>query len=194
METTNTIKDVHIDRLKGYFLESTKNLIKSEGIESVTVRSIAEHAGYSFGTLYKHYKDVKELIYFSGLDFMKECEEYIGYENFQTEESDDVVIQKSLKYAEYYIQYDGIFHLFFLSNRISISKLSDFNHEIYAMHKRIFLHNLKSKYGDKAESLLESLVAVLIGSLTLYLNRLYPETYSEFKKILISNLKSINSK
>ena len=51
-----TNKDIQTERLLRYFLDAAKNIIKSEGLDALTVRSVADKAGYSYGTLYNYYK------------------------------------------------------------------------------------------------------------------------------------------
>ncbi len=40
-------RQIQEERIKSYFLDSAKNLLKAEGLKSVSVRNVAYHAGYS---------------------------------------------------------------------------------------------------------------------------------------------------
>ena len=48
--------------MRGYFIQAAKEILKGEGLESMSVRNIADQAGYSYATLYNYFKDVKDLI------------------------------------------------------------------------------------------------------------------------------------
>ena len=56
-------KELQEQRMKGYFLQATKDMLKSEGLKSVNVRAIADRAGYSYATLYNYFKDINDLKY-----------------------------------------------------------------------------------------------------------------------------------
>ena len=70
-------KEIQEERMKNYFIDATKEIITGEGIKALSVRSIAEKAGYSFATLYNYFKDVKDLIFYCVQDFSQECREYV---------------------------------------------------------------------------------------------------------------------
>jgi len=50
-------------RIKAYFLEAAKEVIINEGVESVSVRKVADAAGYSYATLYNYFEDLNELLW-----------------------------------------------------------------------------------------------------------------------------------
>lgn len=50
-------------RMKIYFLDAAKEMIANEGIESISVRKVAEIAGYSYATLYNYFEDLNELLW-----------------------------------------------------------------------------------------------------------------------------------
>ena len=56
-------KDLKRQRIKMYFLEATKELIINEGVENVSVRKVADIAGYSYATIYNYFEDVNELLW-----------------------------------------------------------------------------------------------------------------------------------
>ena len=51
-------KDVQEMRMKNYFIQATKEILKSEGIKHVSVRSVADRAGYSYTTMYNYFKEI----------------------------------------------------------------------------------------------------------------------------------------
>ncbi|MBX3043737.1 MAG: TetR/AcrR family transcriptional regulator [Candidatus Kapabacteria bacterium] len=175
-------KDIQTERLLRYFLESTKNIIKSEGVDALTVRSIADNAGYSFGTLYKYFKDIKELVTQSGLEFIAECEEYVLENTPESTNPSDRIKFKSGKYIEYFVQYSGIYNLLFLSGKKSIGDIKNYNHALLKMHQNVFGTEFGSIFGDKSREMLDLFINIINGGLLLYNNRLYPETFSEFRQ------------
>lgn len=54
-----------------YFLDAATELIESEGMQGVTIRKIAERAGYTSSTAYNYFKDLSHLKFFAAMRFTK---------------------------------------------------------------------------------------------------------------------------
>ncbi len=50
-----------------YFITATKELIERDGLENLTVRKVAEAAGYNSATLYNYFEDMEELVVFASI-------------------------------------------------------------------------------------------------------------------------------
>ena len=74
MVLTMKHKEIQEERMRGYFIEAAKEILKGEGLRCISVRNIADRAGYSYATLYNYFNDSKELIYECVKDFQDECE------------------------------------------------------------------------------------------------------------------------
>ncbi|MDX5609295.1 TetR/AcrR family transcriptional regulator, partial [Clostridioides difficile] len=44
-----------------YFIEAAQNIMENEGIENITLRKVADMAGYNSSTLYKYFKNLDHL-------------------------------------------------------------------------------------------------------------------------------------
>jgi AcrR family transcriptional regulator len=64
-------KELKVSRMMGYFLDATVEIIEQEGIENVTIRQIAERAGYNSATIYNYFQEVSHLIFFAAMKFLK---------------------------------------------------------------------------------------------------------------------------
>ena len=51
-------KIIQEQRIKGYVIQAAKEILKGEGLKSISVRNIADQAGYSYATLYNYFKDI----------------------------------------------------------------------------------------------------------------------------------------
>ena len=58
-------------RVMMYFIEATQELILNEGIENLSIKKIAEKAGYNTATIYNYFEDLEELILYSSIDYLK---------------------------------------------------------------------------------------------------------------------------
>jgi AcrR family transcriptional regulator len=112
------------ERMKGYFLSAAKELIRGEGLVVISARNVAERAGYSYATLYNYFKDIRDLIFSCVEDFMAECREFVTKDVSGTVSGEKALIAISNSYAKFFIQYPGIFDLFFQekANKISTAK------------------------------------------------------------------------
>lgn len=69
------------------FIDATKQIIETEGIENITIRKVSEVAGFNSATIYHYFDNLDELIYFSAIgytsDYVKDLHGYISkYDNY----------------------------------------------------------------------------------------------------------------
>lgn len=55
-----------------YFIEATVEIIEEEGIDQVTIRKVADRAGYNSATIYNYFKEVSHLIFFASMKLLKD--------------------------------------------------------------------------------------------------------------------------
>jgi AcrR family transcriptional regulator len=56
-------KQLKANRMKSYFVAAAKAIIETQGVENLSVRQVADQAGYSYATIYNYYKDVDSLLW-----------------------------------------------------------------------------------------------------------------------------------
>ena len=183
-------KQIQEERTRGYFVEATKNILRSEGVKGISVRSIADAAGYSFATLYNYFRDVRELIFICVGDFRQEASEWITQKTMAAKPGLPRIEALAMAYADYFVEYPGIFQLFFIEklNEISNSQqtaglvynfLSDLcttDCEVATVSGQLGNEELKHRI-----ELINNLVA---GALLFYLNRISPPSYTDFRTSL----------
>ena len=102
-------KEIQEERIKGYFIEAAKEMLKGEGLKSISVRNIADRAGYSYTTLYNYFKDLNELIFLCVKDFQNECAQSISDEVRNKPQGFEKIKAITKAYINYFVQYPGIF-------------------------------------------------------------------------------------
>jgi len=175
-------KQIQEQRMKGYFIQATKEILKAEGLKSISVRNIAERAGYSYATLYNYFKDVKELIFLCVKDFQGEIETSI------TEKITGIVPGKerlkviSMSYLNYFLEYPGIFELFYLERMSDISSNTETTQLIVSFLDRLCDEDWKviEQENDVRDLRKKELNYTITGLLLFYLNRREPAYYQEF--------------
>nr|WP_312579962.1 TetR/AcrR family transcriptional regulator [Sedimentibacter sp.] len=65
-------KKLQRKRMITYFVEATSKIIEEEGIEKVTIRGVADIAGYNSATLYNYFEDLDHLIFFASMKYLRE--------------------------------------------------------------------------------------------------------------------------
>lgn len=65
-------KEIQRRRIMGYFIEAANQIIEEEGIESVTIRKVADIAGYNSATLYNYFHDLDHLLFFASMKYLKD--------------------------------------------------------------------------------------------------------------------------
>lgn len=65
MENSNKL--IQKKRMMSYFIEATNEIIENEGLDSLTIRKVADKAGYNSATLYNYFDNLKHLIFFSSI-------------------------------------------------------------------------------------------------------------------------------
>jgi len=176
------IKNVkHEERLKGYFLEAAKNMIRSEGLKSVSVRNIAESAGYSYATMYNYYRNLSELILDCIKDFFGECREYISKEEIPEKNGKKRLIALTKAYIKFFVQYPGIFEVIFLESK----PIVPFKPEMNDIIEKFLIELLRAdaldifKKDKKTERFLRIHRDYVSGLLLLYINRRIPMDYKQ---------------
>jgi len=170
--------------MKGYFLESAKEIIRAEGVRALSVRTVAERAGYSYATLYNYYKNLKDLLFHCISDFMEECRDFVANRNHPVKKGDERLISLSLAYANYFVQYPGIFELAFLEKMPDISANQEATDAVYNCLDLIldkeWNYLMKSIEPDSLSVITESYKSLIHGMLLFYLNKRIPSDYPEF--------------
>lgn len=172
--------------MKTYFLDSAKNLLKAEGLKSISVRNVAYHAGYSYATLYNYFKDMNELLFRCVNDFCSEVASFAAERTGDVSDAKARLKAAARAYVEYFVEYPGVFELFFLEKMGDFGDRKETAALITGLLNRICAPEWDAcvKAGiyreDEAEHRKEMLRHMLSGMLLFYENRLSPDNYEEF--------------
>ncbi len=193
----NENQRIQEERIKTYFIEATKKILKGEGLRAINVRNIAKEAGYSYATLYNYFKDVKELVFECAKDFERECTELVQTETKNSKRGKLKIKSISKSYVKYFVQYPGIFELFFLERITDLGHKNPTINLVYSL-----LDNLcedewnycieQDIYSKKEVEIKKELLRnSLVGLLLFYLNRHTPQNYNEFFELTNRQIESI---
>ncbi len=195
--TNKDNKTIQEERMKGYFVEATKKILKGEGLKTVNVRNIAEEAGYSYATLYNYFKDIKELVFECVKDFQFECEEIVQLETKNSRHGYSKIKNITVSFMKYFVQYPGIFELFYLEKTSDLGQKHPTIKMIYSFLDHLTAEEwnycIENKICNKEEAELkkETLRNLTVGILLFYMNRHTPTDYKEFVELTLRQLNSV---
>ncbi|MDQ1000743.1 AcrR family transcriptional regulator [Neobacillus niacini] len=64
-------KEIQMSRMWKYFVDATAEIIEEEGIDKITIRKVADRAGYNSATIYNYFTELSHLIFFASMKFLK---------------------------------------------------------------------------------------------------------------------------
>ncbi len=101
------------DRIKEYFLNAAKEIISEDGVQSITVRSVAERAGYSYATLYNYFEDLNSLLWHTKLSLVNDV--FSWMKEAVTDVPKDIAgLKKTYEiYMSYYFDHPNAFRFFY---------------------------------------------------------------------------------
>ena len=162
-------RQIQEERIKTYFLDSAKNLLRAEGLKGVSVRNVAYRAGYSYATLYNYFKDINDLLFRCVEDFCQEVGDFVAARTEGGAPGREGLRRTARAYVEYFVEYPG------LLGRLCEPRLAECIAD-------------GTYTAGEAAAVEEGLRCMLPGMLLLYENRLAPDNYEEFMQSVDAQL------
>lgn len=182
------------ERIKSYFLSSAKEIIRGEGVRALSVRTVAERAGYSYATLYNYYKDLKELVFHCVGDFLNELRDFVAQSNKIKKEKQRDFLNTSKAFCNYFVQYPGTFHVIFAEQMTEIILNDRITEEIDIHFQDIFndfYDDLAAKKNVHKNVIFEMHKNIIVGALTFYILRRTPKSYNDFLKKIETSINNL---
>lgn len=101
------------DRISKYFIDSTKFQIIHNGVESVSVRRIAEETGYSYATIYNYFTDLNALLWSVKKEMIHDFIEKLSHTIDGIEMNQVGIKQVFHLYVKYYFDHPNIYKFFY---------------------------------------------------------------------------------
>jgi AcrR family transcriptional regulator len=173
------MKEIHEERVKGYFIVAAKDLIRGEGLEVVSARNVAERAGYSYATLYNYFNDIRDLIFSCVEDFLEECGDFVRNYASKAPAGKEHLVAVVSGYCNFFIQYPGIFDLLFHQKASSITTVQSKLEKIADFLPVLIAEDWNVVFGGGTGDAFKSLYVYAIqGFMMMYLNNRQVMEYS----------------
>ncbi len=155
-----TKKEIQRQRILTYFIDATAQVIDQEGIDTITVRKIADIAGYNAATLYNYFENLDHLVFLAAMKSIRKYGETLPT-YIKTAKN---ALERKFIVTECFCDY--IFNNIDIANAIFFAKLdkpiNDYVKEYYEIYPDELMHSdedistmfLKSNIYDPATTLL----------------------------------------
>lgn len=106
-------KAIQRKRMERYLIDAAKSIIRDEGVEAVTVRKVADLAGYSYATLYNYFSDVNELLWYVAADYLDEMVERLVSQGEKSGPSPQGLKEIYRTYINFYLDNPTVYRFVF---------------------------------------------------------------------------------
>lgn len=107
-------KELKKRRMWTYFIDATEELIRTEGYQQITIRKVAEKAGYNSATIYNYFGELSHLLFFASLKFLKPYIESVTLEMKKTTDPIEKYLVAWEVFSNYSFKNPEVFHAAFL--------------------------------------------------------------------------------
>ncbi len=137
-------------RSMSYFIDAAAQIMDEEGIEFVTIRKVADMAGYNSATLYNYFKNLDELILYASIRHLREYTLNLAKYIESTRNSIDRYLKIWESFCRYSFWNPQVYNIIFFG------KHSDSIPEIVEEYYSIFPEELGEHTEDLLPMLLQS--------------------------------------
>ncbi len=123
-------------RIMKYFIQSTIKIIQEENIGSVTIRKVANHAGYTSATLYNYFDNLSHLVFLANMTHLEDYNKKIFRCVSDCKNPIEVYMSVCKCFSVHAYENPEIFtHLFFSQEREKYDEYTDQYYELFPEKK-----------------------------------------------------------
>lgn len=129
-------RERHHQRVLKYFIEATQLIIQKKGMEAVTIRKVAEIAGFNSATLYNYFQDLDQLLLYASLNHLTSYNQKIIQESFAGKDWYDVLLLTWEEFSDISFTYpDAFLQIFFNKHSDSLAAICNSYYELFSEEK-----------------------------------------------------------
>ena len=156
-------------QVKDGFVQAAKEIILRDGVEAVSVRKVAQAAGYSYATIYHYFSDINALLFAAKESMVNDVAAHFSTdETFAIQTLDDLKRANRL-YATYYLDRPNLYH-FFYAYRLESTMIPHYNQRFEERWVSTYREFVKRGLLQEQEviSAAKAMIFMLHGLLALY--------------------------
>ena len=117
-------KEIKTRRMLSYFIRSAQDIMKKEGISGITLRKVADGAGYNTATIYNYFDDLDHVILFASLKYLQIYNQELDLQLQNCKTARDVFFISWDTFCKVSFQYPEAFHqIFFTKHSSSLGRI-----------------------------------------------------------------------
>jgi len=106
-------------RIMSYFIEAADQIIQERGVTAVTIREVADRAGYTSATLYNYFDNLNHVIFLATMKHLEDYNQEIARRVVACKNSVEIYLTISECFCEYSFSNPEIYNLLFFGNQDS---------------------------------------------------------------------------
>ncbi len=132
------------------FIEAAQELIDTQGLKKVSIRKIAEKAGFHNSTIYLYFKDVDELILLASLKHFNGYSSALAQKNQKNMTAYENFLSIWKFFSESAFEKPEIFYNFFFGKHSDeLTKIFERYYDVFPDEKAIYREDIQSMYFGK---------------------------------------------
>ncbi|KGE72398.1 TetR/AcrR family transcriptional regulator [Spirochaeta lutea] len=171
----NDRKTLKSDLVRKAFAETAKAIIVKEGYEGVSIRRIAEQTGYTYATIYNHFRGIDELLWLVRDLLIREIIQYMEIHGPKEVSGINDVRASFVTYAAYFTAKPQVFRFFYFRKLDPQEKPQGAGEYASALEAKVhgtfaFLQQSEQFTSEEIPMLIKILITSIHGMLTLALS------------------------
>jgi len=167
------------------FINATQEMIETDGIENISVRKIAQKAGFHNSTIYLYFKDLDELAMLASMKYFRKYNQALDELNKKHALPEDNFICIWDYYMEASLKNAKIFYNFFFGNRSDdLTAFIEGYYEYFPEERKLFSHPIESMYYGK--NFTERSMVILLPLIELDTNNITTENAEMINDLIIA--------
>ncbi len=125
-------KEIKTRRMLSYFIRSAQDIMKKEGISGITLRKVADGAGYNTATIYNYFDDLDHVILFASLKYLQIYNQELDLQLKNCKTAKDAFFISWDTFCKVSFQYPEAFHqIFFTKHSSSLERICKQYYDIF---------------------------------------------------------------
>lgn len=126
-------REKHHRRVLRYFIEAAQSIIQKDGMDAVTIRKVADIAGYNSATLYNYFQDLDQLLVYASLNRLTSYNQRITKNSCAGKDWKDVLLLSWNEFSDISFTYpDEFSQIFFNKHSDSLPAICKSYYELFA--------------------------------------------------------------
>lgn len=118
-------------RIMQYFIDAADEIIREEGIQAVTIRSVSERAGYASASLYNYFDNVNHLVFLATMNHLEAYNRDAAQHTAGCANSLEVCLVVYRCFCRHSFAEPEVYELLFFTSQDQ--KLEDYTRQYYAL-------------------------------------------------------------